>query len=148
MRRDSSQASSNKGARSSGQGGRDEGVVEVEALHGYTEGLSASFCSDGTTDNAAVREAESPGPRGRTLKRSLPRMTWSPGSPDTNPLDGAHGNWLLTEEPFPLVVDDGDEVGDGDGVGHGLDLSYTPSHPRKRRRREISSALLKGSAHG
>lgn len=122
-RRGTSQSSPEKRARSNDDNasGGEDGLVDC------------SFSSETTSGNGSHRDEDEP-PRGRTMKRRrMPQLTRSPSLPDLS----TYGvSWTLTEEPFPVIVDD-----DVDDTAQGQDISgclYTlRSPPRKRPRTSV-----------
>jgi hypothetical protein len=78
-------------------------------------------------------------PRGRSLRRHrrVPGLTRSSYSPELDHL-ALNTSWTVTEEPFPVVVDD-DRFGVGALAGDGRKRSRSHSRPRKRLRRETDA---------
>lgn len=78
--------------------------------------------------------------RGRSLRRALPGrvpgLTRSPYSPELDPL-AMNTSWTVTEEPFPVVIDDSGHRSLGlhfpaAHTSHGRKRSRSHSEPRKR----------------
>ncbi|KUI70928.1 hypothetical protein VM1G_06438 [Cytospora mali] len=152
MRRDSSQASSNKRARSVQD--EDEGDGSKRSprwfgtggdVHDYAQD---SYWVDSAEDGDQAATAHShgiaertildgsPEHRGRSLKRSIAETTWTPVSPDLDHVHGDQscGSWVVMDKPCTLIFDDGEGV---------MDSRERPrlSPPRKKRRRLMLTAL-------
>lgn len=152
MRRDSSQASSNRRARSVQDKDEADGFkrsprwskVGGDAYDFAQDSYWAASAEDG--DQAATSHSHgttetmisdgSPEHRGRSLKRASAGTMRTPVLPDRDHEHGDQscGGWFMTDRPCTLVYDD------GDGVMDSRERSYL-SPPRKRRRRLASIPL-------
>jgi hypothetical protein len=122
-RRGTSHSSPEKRARSNNEDGSDG----EDAL------IDCSFSSEATSGEGSHRE-EDEAPRGRTLKRKrILQLTRSPSWSDLNTYGAS---WVVTEEPFPVIVDD--DMHDTAEGQHISDLQQTlHSPPRKRPRTSV-----------
>ncbi|KAF3768226.1 hypothetical protein M406DRAFT_354865 [Cryphonectria parasitica EP155] len=149
MRRNSSQASSNKRARSvrdeeEGDGSKWSprwfgigGDVHDYSQDSYWDDIGdqpVTSHSHGTAESTILNASMED--RGRSLQRSFAGTMWTPVLPDEDHMHGDQScrSWVVMDKPCTLVVDD------GKGVMDNPERSCS-SPPRKKRRRLTSAAL-------